>query len=61
MDKNFQRVRKKAEKVFAAYDKGERSPRLRAQLSEVRQELEAFLPYELPQFLKRTKPKNPTV
>jgi len=43
MDKNFQRVRKKAEKVFAAYDKGERSPRLRAQLSEVRQELEAFL------------------
>jgi len=55
MDKNFQRVLKKAEKVFAAYDKGERSPRLRAQLSEVRQELVAFLPNELSPFLKRIR------
>lgn len=57
MDKNFQRVRRKAEKVFVAFDKGERSSRLYARLSEVQQELEAFLPNELPKFLRRTKSK----
>ena len=33
MDKNFQRVQKKAERIFAALDKGDKSPRRYAQLA----------------------------
>ena len=52
MDKNFQRIRKKAKKIFAALDKGVKSPRRYAQLAELQRELDAFMPHELPQFLK---------
>ena len=52
---------KKADRVSAALDKGDRSQRRYAQLAELRQELDALMPYEVPQFLKRTRPKKPTV
>ena len=52
MDKNFQRVMKKAERIFAALDKGDKSPRRYAQLAELQKELDALMPGELPKFLK---------
>jgi len=61
MDKDTERILRKANRIFAALDKGDRSQRRYAQLAELRQELDALMPHELPQFLKRTKPKNPTV
>ena len=59
MDKNFQRVRKKAERIFAALDKGDKSPRRYAQLAELRKELDALMPDVVPEFLK-TKRKTST-
>ena len=57
MDKNFQRIQKKAERIFAALDKGDKSPRRYAQLAELRKELDALMPDVVPEFLK-TKRKT---
>jgi len=52
MDKNFQRVMKKAERIFAALNKGDKSRHRYTQLAELQRELDALMPHELPQFLK---------
>ena len=46
---------------FEAYNKGDRSLRLHSQLVELQQELDAFMPNELPLFLKRPKHHKPAV
>jgi hypothetical protein len=56
MDKDTQRILKKAERIFSAIDKGDRSRRRHAQLAGLREELDALLPHELPPFLKKAKP-----
>jgi len=61
MDKDAQRILKKAEGIFAALDKGDRSQRRYAQLAELQRELDALMPYELPSFLKRPKHSSPAV
>ncbi len=61
MDKNFHRLVKKADRIFAALDKGDRSQHRYAQLAELRQELDALMPHELPPFLKKTKAQSPDV
>ena len=57
MDKDTERILKKAERIFAALDKGNKSPRRYAQLAELREELEALMPDVVPEFLK-TKEKT---
>ena len=55
MDKDTQRILKKAQGIFEALDKGDRSQRRYAQLAELQQELDVLMPHELPPFLKKTK------
>ena len=55
MDKDTQQILKKAERIFSALDKGDKSRCRYAQLAELRQELDALMPNELPPFLKKTK------
>ena len=57
MDKDTQRILKKAERIFAALDKGDKSSRRYAQLAELRKELDALMPGVVPEFLK-TKRKT---
>lgn len=57
MDKDTERILKKAERIFAALDKGDKSPRRYAQLAELREELDALMPNVVPEFLK-TKRKT---
>jgi len=57
MDKDAERILKKAERIFAALDKGDKSPRRYAQLAELREELDALIPDVVPEFLK-TKRKT---
>jgi len=55
MDKNLQRLMRKADRIFEAYDKGDRSEHWRSELHELQEELDALMPHELPAFLKRPK------
>ena len=57
MDKDAERILRKAERIFAALDKGDKSPRRYAQLTELREELDALMPDVVPEFLK-TKRKT---
>jgi len=55
MDKNLQELMTRADRIFEAYDKGDRSKRWRRELHELQEELDALMPHELPAFLKRPK------
>ena len=52
MDKDTKQILKKAERIFAALDKGDKSPCRYAQLAELREELDALMPDVVPEFLK---------
>ena len=52
MDEDTERILKKAKRIFAALDKGDRSRRRCCQLAELQKELDALMPSELPKFLK---------
>ncbi len=55
MNKDTERILKKAKRIFAAIDKGDRSRRRYTQLAKFQQELEALIPIDVPRFLKKTK------
>jgi len=54
MNKDTERILKKAERILAALGRGDRSRRRYTQLAKLQQELEALLPIDVPRFLKKT-------
>lgn len=55
MEHSLQQLMKKADRLFVAIDRGDRSQRRYAQLAKLQQELEALMPNELPPFLRKIK------
>jgi len=55
MEHSLQQLMKKANRLFVALDRGDRSQRRYAQLVKLQQELEALMPNELPPFLRKIK------